>query len=701
MDDVPTALADTDAIAAGGSSATGNVITAVGTTNSGADTLGADGATVAGVIAGTVVAAQSTGVNTAIAGTYGTLTMQADGSYTYVRNAGTPGGVTDTFSYTLKDGDTDTSVTTLTISIGDQTPTVTVPVAGQAGTSVDEAGLPARTISGITELAGSNAIAPSETTSGTINYFQGDGPATVTISFGATTISAASAADVGKSIAGAFGTLTITGFTSSTVSYSYTLADNTSGNNTSETFAVVVTDKDGDATAPANLVIAIVDDVPTALADTDAIAAGGSSATGNVITAVGTTNSGADTLGADGATVAGVIAGTVVAAQSTGVNTAIAGTYGTLTMQADGSYTYVRNAGTPGGVTDTFSYTLKDGDTDTSVTTLTISIGDQTPTVTVPVAGQAGTSVDEAGLPARTISGITELAGSNAIAPSETTSGTINYFQGDGPATVTISFGATTISAASAADVGKSIAGPFGTLTITGFTSSTVSYSYTLADNTSGNNTSETFAVVVTDKDGDATAPANLVIAIVDDVPTALADTDAIAAGGSSATGNVITAVGTTNSGADTLGADGATVAGVIAGTVVAAQSTGVNTAIAGTYGTLTMQADGSYTYVRNAGTPGGVTDTFSYTLKDGDTDTSVTTLTISIGDQTPTVTVPVAGQAAPASTKPVCRPAQSAGSRSSPAATPSPRRRRPAAPSITSRVMARLPSPSASRTHD
>ena len=66
-----------------------------------------------------------------IHGTYGTLTLQADGSYSYVRDAGSPGGVNDVFTYTIKDGDGDLSHTTLTIAIGDATPTVTILRAGR------------------------------------------------------------------------------------------------------------------------------------------------------------------------------------------------------------------------------------------------------------------------------------------------------------------------------------------------------------------------------------------------------------------------------------------------------------------------------------------------------------------------------------------------------------------------------------------
>ena len=57
--------------------------------------------------------------NFQVAGQYGTLTINEDGSYSYTRNAGTPGGVSDVFTYTLTDGDGDPSNTTLTINIGD------------------------------------------------------------------------------------------------------------------------------------------------------------------------------------------------------------------------------------------------------------------------------------------------------------------------------------------------------------------------------------------------------------------------------------------------------------------------------------------------------------------------------------------------------------------------------------------------------
>ena len=155
------------------------------------------------------------------------------------------------------------------------------------------------------------------------------------------------------------------------ISYAYTLTTNTSGDNTSTSFAVVVTDADGDTAPAGNLTINIVDDVPTAHADTDTVAANQFTAeTGNVITAVGTTSTvtGVDVLGADGATVAGVAAGTTNANLDSAatIGAVIHGTYGDLTLGANGDYSYVRNAGSPGGVNDVFTYTIKDGDGDLS-----------------------------------------------------------------------------------------------------------------------------------------------------------------------------------------------------------------------------------------------------------------------------------------------------------------------------------------------
>ncbi|MCC6926212.1 VCBS domain-containing protein, partial [Novosphingobium sp.] len=155
-------------------------------------------------------------------------------------------------------------------------------------------------------------------------------------------------------------------------------------NNQLFTLSYTVTDQDGDS-APGTLTIDVDDDTPVLANDTDTIPGGSNApATGNVLTDAsagdaGDSDTGADSVGADGGSVTAITgfggAGTIGGTTN--------GQYGVLTLNSDGSYSYTRNAGTPGNVTDTFTYTVTDGDGDTATATLTITIQDATP-VTAP-----------------------------------------------------------------------------------------------------------------------------------------------------------------------------------------------------------------------------------------------------------------------------------------------------------------------------
>ncbi len=118
-----------------------------------------------------------------------------------------------------------------------------------------------------------------------------------------------------------------------------------------------------------NVTVTPVDDAPVANADTGAVNA---DATLTVITAngviQGTTGGSVADTDVDNATntllVSGVVAGTGTVTQGVGVDSSIAGTYGHLTLHADGSYSYVADTADSlaAGVTavDTFTYTDKD-----------------------------------------------------------------------------------------------------------------------------------------------------------------------------------------------------------------------------------------------------------------------------------------------------------------------------------------------------
>ena len=638
VDDLPTARADVDGVAAGTYGPEGgNVITGEGTVSgaAGADTKGADGAAVAGVAAGAVEGA-SVDVETvgqAVQGQYGTLTLNVDGSYSYVRAAGTPGGVSDSFTYTLRDGEGDLSVATLRIDIADSDVVIiSIPRIGE-GTVVDEAGLDA----GVGAAPGSNAAANIETTAGAITYSAPDAPSTVTINGQLIT-------QVGQTIDTDKGTLKITGISEGRIEYSYTLTDNTSGDDVTDSFVVTIADVDGDI-ATDTLVITILDDHPTAVADVDSVKEDGPLvADGNVLTGANVTDANntdgvADVQGADGATVTDIA---FDGATGT-VGEPLPGTYGSLIILADGRYTYTLNNanGVVQGLdsteqlTEEFSYTITDGDGDSRSATITITINGNDDGVTITNLSGEG---------AEQIVYEDDLAdGSSPDASALTRTGSFDVTALDGVGTITV--GGQTIFNGSFVP-GVAISNAYGTLTIEGFTSTlgadgdviggTVDYSYVLNDNRQhlgGNDVSliDSFAVVVRDTDN-SEAAASLDVQVFDDAPTARDDAAAQASENVTVQINVVTGAGTLSGagGADTLGADGVdlTVAG---GKLVLTSGPSLGTAV--------YQGNGVFLYTANAGAEGQ--DSFTYTITDGDGDSSTATVTIQLaGDSVPTVTV-------------------------------------------------------------
>ena len=576
----------------------------------------------------------------------------------------------------------------ITINGANDVPTVTVPTVGQPGTEVNEAGLPARVVNAINEPAGSAAAGNSEVTTGVITFTNGDGASTVSITVNGTSYVVVGAGAV-TNIPGDYGTLHIDSVVGNTINYTYTLADNVD-NDTDltpfETFVVKVEDSDGNPAddASATLTINIIDDVPTAVGDTDFVTEDTKlSASGNVITGVGSDGNaaGGDTVGADGSFVSFVDGtnpgiGTVVPDAN---GETIQGQYGTLLIASDGSYTYTlytlgQNATAFNAVqalsagdsfTETFNYRLTDNDGDTSSANLVITINgaNDVPTVTVPTVGQPGTEVNEAGLPARVVNAINEPAGSAAAGNSEVTTGVITFTNGDGASTVSITVNGTSYVVVGAGAV-TNIPGDYGTLHIDSVVGNTINYTYTLADNVD-NDTDltpfETFVVKVEDSDGNPAddASATLTINIIDDVPTAVGDTDFVTEDTKlSASGNVITGVGSDGNaaGGDTVGADGSFVSFVDGtnpgiGTVVPDAN---GETIQGQYGTLLIASDGSYTYTlytlgQNATAFNAVqaldsgetfAETFNYRLTDNDGDTSSANLVITIngGNDAPTI---------------------------------------------------------------
>ena len=384
------------------------------------------------------------------------------------------------------------------------------PLGSVAATStVDEKGLPPHGAlpAGSGEIADGNVANnsdTSETTTGSIRFVSLDGIGSITLN--GTAITA-----VGQAINGASGTVTITSIdlAGGVIGYSYSLTNSTLGDNTTDNFAVVVTDTDGD-TAAGTLTIAIIDDVPTARPDTGSVVEG-ATVTGNVLPN--------DTPGADGLAAGGGVVGVRAAgsdtttAVTTGVGTQIAGLYGTLTLGANGTYSYKSNPNTiTADQKDVFVYTIRDGDTDPSTTTLTIDLRN----VTLLADNQAKT-VNEAALDTATTGadlGAGSVTGSNPASTAETATGLL---------AVT---GATTYTPVTAT-------GSYGLFKL----NADGSYTYTLtkpfttnpvADNgTQTVNGVESFAYTALDENGNSVG-GTITINIVDDVPTARNDTDTV-----------------------------------------------------------------------------------------------------------------------------------------------------------------------------
>ncbi|MGN8345835.1 retention module-containing protein, partial [Pseudomonas sp. SMV71] len=211
-------------------------------------------------------------------------------------------------------------------------------------------------------------------------------------------------------------------------------------------------------------------------------------------------------------------------------------------------------------------------------------------------------------------------------------SGTFTVSAPDGLSSLSIG-GISVIANGVPAGFPQTITSPLGnTLTITGYDPATgvVGYTYTLTDNEThpagggANSITEQFAVVAVDTDGD-TATGTLDVNITDDVPQAIDDSNANTASETlvTLTGNVLP---NDHQGADRI-PTGPDSGPIIGGTFT------------GTYGTLVLNPNGTYTYTLNTNDPqfvalqggGSGTETFAYTLTDSDGDTSTANLVLQI----------------------------------------------------------------------
>ncbi|WP_027468745.1 retention module-containing protein, partial [Deefgea rivuli] len=610
------------------------------------------------------------------AATNGTAVLNADGSITYTPNTNYSGS--DTFTYTVSDGRGGTA--TATVTIGVIPPQVVLANFLSDGNEV--VSLAEDPVNPLTGNVLANTVNPNDTPA----------PASVTsFSWGTET----SAAGGSIAIIG-IGTLSI----ASDGSYSFTPVSNFNGSVPVVNYVV----SDGELSDGSTLTISVtpVNDAPLANAangvndsnwvqdvsenfneQEDSIQNVAPSTSGNVLLTIDHTTGApsgsfsdlADTdVDGDPLSVKNIqstVGGSVVVA-AVG-DTTIAGEYGTLTIHADGSYSYTLNYNNgavnaldddSAPLTDTFTYTVTDGDLDDSEN-LVISIFG---TNDGPVANNDAQGTPDTNWVQDVVAldeSETAPAASGNVLLDQAHNGVFGNFSDkadvdvDGDPLSVKNIQSTVGGSVVVAAVGDTaIAGEYGTLTI----HADGSYSYTLNYNNTAVNAldddstplTDTFTYTVTD--GDLDDSENLVISIFgsNDGPVAnngaqgTPDTnwvqDVVALDESetapTASGNVLLdqahngVFGNFSDKAD-VDVDGdplsvkniqSTVGGSVAVAAVG------DTAIAGEYGTLTIHADGSYSYTLNYNNgavnaldddSAPLTDTFTYTVTDGDLDDS------------------------------------------------------------------------------
>ena len=404
------------------------------------------------------------------------------------------------------------------------------------------------------------------------------------------------------------------------------------------------------STRPVTITVTGTNDAPVAVADTDTghIVEAGHDADDNVVLGLSTTSgyvlgNDIDVDISDSHEVVGVVAGTVSGVLSTGVGKTIVGTYGSLVLDANGSWTYTLDNANPltnalaqdAHVTDVFSYTESDHHGGTSTTTLTIDIAG---TNDAPVAAadlNTGAAIVERGVnPGNTaLDGVDTAAGNVLKNDHDVDTGDTMAVQGVASGTAT---------APLTGQVATSVSGTYGHVTI----AADGTWSYALDNDsaatqalTQGQHVTDVFTYTMRDALG-STSSATLTIDITgtNDAPTLA---------------GVITAPLVDTASYDSFAA----IKGALAGNDIDSGETAtlsyaaldgghaVNSAVIGHYGSLTVDAHGNYSYVPdaaliNALREGDYTDTFTVQTTDahGATATAKFTVKVHGANDTPSI---------------------------------------------------------------
>ncbi|KAF0190280.1 MAG: outer membrane adhesin-like protein, partial [Gammaproteobacteria bacterium] len=540
----------------------------------------------------TVTAVTGGSVGSALGGTYGSVTISSDGSWTYTLNdadtdtnalaAGAT--VTEVFTYTMADTAGATSSASLTV-------TITGANDGPVATA---------------DVNGADAVVENSDASAAGNVLTNDADPDA----GDTkTVTGVTGGTVGNALTGSYGSVTI----GSTGAWTYALNDADSdtislaaGATATDVFTYTMSDTAG-ATSSATLTVTIAgaNDGPTAVADTG-------SAGENEVKSFNVVSNDTDVDTGDSKTLSAL--GTVAVTSANGTVDGI---------DASAAFSIVSNQiqFSPGALFDALDfndtasvvvgYTVQDGSGATSTSTLT---------VTVNGANDAPVAVND-----------TATTNEDTLVITENVLGDDTDADAGETASLTVTgFDATSAGGAAVSDNGDGTfdydpGGEFDFLA-------------------AGATTTDTFNYTISDAQGATdTATVTVTITGVNDAPVAVADTNSIAEDALFVTGNVLL----NDTDVDT--GDTRTVLVVVgnAGPVSAGTST------SGNYGTVTINSGGSYFYalnnslsaVQELGVGDSITDVISYTIIDTGAGTSTATLTVTITGENDNPTVSAAAQ--------------------------------------------------------
>ena len=604
QNDAPTANDDTINVTVG-TPATGNVITSSDTDPDG------DSLTVSAIAGGSV--------GSAVTGTYGTFTLNSDGSYTYTVDTTNSDVIawqsgdavlTETFTYTVSDGNGGTDTATITVNASGQ---------NDAPTAAD------------------NTVTTNEDTNHTFaasefNFTDVDGDSLDHISIetlpsNGTLLLSGNAVSAGDQISVA-----------NISNLVFRPVANANGDDY-DTFTFSVNDGTVDSgTYTMTIDVTAVNDAPLATDDADAVNEDATitESSGSELLVADDTDTDGNTLTVTQIAITGGSNSSVTSSTTYSNGTSITGTYGTLTVGANGSYTYVADQSASDDLdasdlaTDSFTYTISDGTTtDTATLIITVTGINDVPTAS---DNTVSTAEDNPYVFSTSDFGFTDADDDDALVSIKIT--TLEDCMGLYNIIMVVAWVDVTLNQV--------------------ITSSDITSGYLRLNPAASENGSPytTFNFTVNDGDADSATPNTITVNVtsVNDAPVAQDDIGTV-------NEDATTTVSSASSGViddnDTDAESDTLIITNIAHTNGNTEGVTANTtysngqSIVGTYGTLTIGANGTYAYVADQDVSDAldlndqVTDVFTYTISDGNggTDTATITITVTGVNDAPTST--------------------------------------------------------------